>query len=450
MRTPVKVFISYSHRDETLKDELDTHLSSLKREGLIEHWHDRMIAPGDAWEDLIEGKLESADLYLFLISPDFINSEYCFGKELKLALERHRNDEAAVLPIVVRPVDWKKTALGQIQALPKDGFPVTTWENIDEAWLNVVDGIRAAIEKVSERKGSNVAGNQSLRARTINSVLITLVERIQERHDSDTPPIQGLGTGLSGVDSLIGGLEKRELILIASVPQVDRLGVLLKFISNLAVEIGLPCALICAKYDEVYLGNRFLCGVGKLPVRGTASGMLTEDQWAAMTYALGKVHEAPLSFISYSGQSVEDLCKTLDELTLQHGVLPVVAVDSLDHLAGDKEKNIQALKTYALRTNKVILICCGLETNPDARFDKRPVLSDVASWVPVNEYIDQVICVYQDQVYRPDSQDIGIAELIIQGVNGQHSGTVRVSYLPESQSYANLKEGKLLPSSQEN
>jgi len=442
MSSPIKIFISYCHRDEGLRKDLEAHLSPLQREGVIEHWHDRMIVPGNGWEDAIDERLGSADLYLFLISPDFIASDYCYGKELTRALERHRAGDALVLPIVVRPVDWKTTALGQIQGLPKDGIPVTTWANADEAWLNVVSGVRSACNWISERFRAKTASGVAFRTQTINSVLTSLIERIQERHDSDVPPISGLATGLADLDSLIGGFEQKELILIASAPQIDRLGVILKFISNFSVEIGLPCALVCAKHDEVYLGNRFLCATGKLPVREVSLGMLTDDQWSSLSYALGRVHEAPLSFVSYAGQSLDEVFQQLDELAKQYGVLAAIAIDSLDHLAGDKEKNIQALRNYAKRTNKIVIVGCGLEKNPDSRPNKRPVLADIGPWVPLNEHIDHVICVYLDQIYNPDTEDIGVAELLIQRMNHTRSGTVRVSYLPESQSYTNLKQKK--------
>lgn len=442
MSSPIKIFISYCHRDEGLRKELETHLSPLQREGVIEHWHDRMIVPGDGWEDKIEEKLGSADLYLFLISPDFIASEYCYGKELTRALERHRAGDALVLPVVVRPVEWKTTALGQIQGLPKDGIPVTTWANADEAWVSVVNGVRTACRKISEQLRARSCSGVVFRTQTINSVLTSLVERIQERHDSDAPLVSGLPTGLADLDALIGGFEQKELILIASAPQIDRLGLILKFISNFSMEIGLPCALVCARHDEIYLGNRFLCATGKLPVREVPLGMLSDDQWSSLAHALGRVNEAPLSFVSYAGQSLDEVFQQLDELAKQYGVLAAIAIDSLDHLAGDKEKNIQALGNYARRTNKVVVVGCGLERNPDSRPNKRPVLADIGSWVPLDEHIDHVISVYLDQVYNPDTEDIGVAELLVQGMNNTRSGSVRVSYLPESQSYTNLKRRK--------
>lgn len=83
------LFFSYSHKDEDLRDELEVHLSGLKRQGLVDVWHDRRIDAGENWSQKIGEHLEQAELILLLVSPDFIASEYCYGVELERALERH-------------------------------------------------------------------------------------------------------------------------------------------------------------------------------------------------------------------------------------------------------------------------------------------------------------------------------------------------------------------------
>ncbi len=101
------VFLSYSHRDESLRDALSTHLALLEREGTIRTWHDRRIGAGEDRKGEIDGYLESADLILLLISPDFIASDYCFDVEMTRALERHEAGEARVIPVILRPTDWR-------------------------------------------------------------------------------------------------------------------------------------------------------------------------------------------------------------------------------------------------------------------------------------------------------------------------------------------------------
>jgi internalin A len=142
---PVKLFYSYSHKDESLRNELETHLKILHRQGLIEPWHDREIEAGQDWKREISDHLEEAKVILLLISADFIASDYCYEIEMKRALELHKSEEAIVIPVVLRDLNWSRTPFSKLQALPKDGKPVTEWPSKDAAWRNVSEGIERAI-----------------------------------------------------------------------------------------------------------------------------------------------------------------------------------------------------------------------------------------------------------------------------------------------------------------
>jgi GTPase SAR1 family protein/predicted MPP superfamily phosphohydrolase len=145
---PLEVFISYSHRDEALREELGKHLSALRRENVIGFWHDRMIGAGEEWKDEIDRRLEQAGIILLLVSPDFIASDYCYDVETKRAMERHAAGEAVVIPVVLRPVDWLNTPLAELQSLPRDNRAVTLWPNLDAAFVEIAKGIRQAVEQL--------------------------------------------------------------------------------------------------------------------------------------------------------------------------------------------------------------------------------------------------------------------------------------------------------------
>jgi hypothetical protein len=148
---PIEVFFSYSHRDEELRDELEKHLSILKREGMISSWHDRQIPAGSEWAGEIDEHLNTAQIILLLISADFLASDYCYSIEMKRALERHNAGEARVIPIILRPVDWQGSLFGKLQALPKNAEPVTSWANRDEAFTDVARGIRRAVGSLKKQ-----------------------------------------------------------------------------------------------------------------------------------------------------------------------------------------------------------------------------------------------------------------------------------------------------------
>lgn len=148
----IELFFSYSHRDEDLRNKLEIHLSILKRQGIIQTWHDRKIEAGTEWANVIDEQMKKADIILLLISPDFLYSDYCYDIELDLAMQRHAAGEACVIPVILRSVDWKGGKFGQLQAFPTDAKPITSWTNSDEAFTNVTQGIRIVAEKMRAEK----------------------------------------------------------------------------------------------------------------------------------------------------------------------------------------------------------------------------------------------------------------------------------------------------------
>jgi hypothetical protein len=144
----LNVFVSYSHADEQSKNDLLKHLEPLRRLEIVRAWHDRMLKPGEDWGKKISDNLEKADIILLLVSIDFINSPYCYDIELDRAIERHTAGESVVIPVILRSCMWKSTPFGNIQAVPKDGRPVNLWADRDEAFVNVVEGIKQMAEEL--------------------------------------------------------------------------------------------------------------------------------------------------------------------------------------------------------------------------------------------------------------------------------------------------------------
>jgi hypothetical protein len=145
----ISLFYSYSHKDEALRKKLETHLSLLQDQGIISGWHDRRIAAGTEWDGAISQNLEEAGVILLLVSADFLASRYCRDVEIKRAMERHEAGTARVIPVILRSVDWHTAPFGQLQALPTDGKPVTSWKNRDEAFTDVARGLREAVKSLT-------------------------------------------------------------------------------------------------------------------------------------------------------------------------------------------------------------------------------------------------------------------------------------------------------------
>ena len=150
MASPLEIFCCYARKDQQFLNDLKDHLMSLERQGLITVWADTDINAGSEWEKEIEKHLNTAQIILLLVSPAFMNSDYCYSKEMKQALERHKQGEARVIPIILRPVYWQSAPFGKLQALPKGDKAITSWINRDDAFLDIVKGSRLTKERATK------------------------------------------------------------------------------------------------------------------------------------------------------------------------------------------------------------------------------------------------------------------------------------------------------------
>src|SRR6266566_908970 len=144
-----EVFISYSHQDHTLREELDTHLANLKRQNIITSWFDGNIKPGEELQPHIIEHLNTAQIILLLVSANFIASDFCYSTEMKQAIARHNANKARVIPILLRPTDWKGAPFAKLKMLPTDAKAITSWPTHDEGFVDVIQGIRDAIDDLT-------------------------------------------------------------------------------------------------------------------------------------------------------------------------------------------------------------------------------------------------------------------------------------------------------------
>ena len=143
------VFISYSKSNVSQRKRLESELKILKNEGLLaEHWHDRMIDPGDEWDTKIQQELSEADVIIVLASSAALCTDYITTHEIPKALELHNGGKAVVVPVVLEACRWDKTALGALNALPEKGKALNKWKPIADGWKSVADGLATVFKKL--------------------------------------------------------------------------------------------------------------------------------------------------------------------------------------------------------------------------------------------------------------------------------------------------------------
>lgn len=184
-----KLFFSYSHKDEELRNELEVHLAMLQRQGLITAWHDRRIGAGKDIYSEISTELESADIVLLLVSAHFLASDYCYDKEMARALKLHEEGDVKVIPVIMHPCDWHSAPFGNLRATPLDGKPVSMFANQNEALLQVTKDIRAAVAEMGftpeEMVGQGpVSSNSGISAAALRSSNLRVKKKFND-HEVD-------------------------------------------------------------------------------------------------------------------------------------------------------------------------------------------------------------------------------------------------------------------------
>jgi hypothetical protein len=143
-----KAFISYSHADEKVKDKLHVHLAQLRRDGEIDAWQDHEILAGSNLNQTISSALDSSELFIAIVSPDYLNSNYCYEKEFQQALELQAKGRMIIVPIIAEHCDWLNSPFREMKAVPKDGKPIIDWTNDNAAYLNIISELRRVLNSL--------------------------------------------------------------------------------------------------------------------------------------------------------------------------------------------------------------------------------------------------------------------------------------------------------------
>lgn len=176
------LFFSYSHQDEALRDQLETQLAMLKRQGVIETWHDRRIGAGQELHAQISDHVENDDIILLLVSPDFLASDYCYDQEMLRAMERHDAGEAIVIPVILRPSEgWTGAPFGKLNAVPADGKPITLAPDRDQAFVEVAGAIRKAAARLAPKPSPSPPAAPPTRAAAPQSFGFATAESLAPR-----------------------------------------------------------------------------------------------------------------------------------------------------------------------------------------------------------------------------------------------------------------------------
>jgi replicative DNA helicase len=282
----------------------------------------------------------------------------------------------------------------------------------------------------------------------INPLLTQVVERIQELHDADNPSdITGVPSGYHDLDAKTSGLQPGDLLIIAGRPSMGKTSLALNMAEHVAVEVGLPVAVFSMEMGGTQLAMRMLSSVGRLDAHRVRTGKLNDDEWSRLSFALGKMHEAPLYIDETPALNPIDLRARARRLHRQCGKLGLIVIDYLQLMssAGHGENRAteiseisRALKSLAKELSVPVIALSQLNRSLEQRPNKRPVMSDLRESGAIEQDADVIMFIYRDEVYNPDSPDKGSAEIIIGKQRNGPIGMVRLTFVGEFTRFENF------------
>jgi replicative DNA helicase len=282
----------------------------------------------------------------------------------------------------------------------------------------------------------------------INPLLTQVVERIQELHDRDDPSeITGVPTGFADLDRMTSGLQPGDLIIIAGRPSMGKTAMALNIAEYVAVDVGLPVAVFSMEMGGTQLAMRLLASIGRLDSHRVRTGRLTDDEWSRLTYALGKLHEAPMHIDETGGMNPTDLRGRARRLKRQVGKLGLIVIDYIqlmgttrqgENRATEVSEISRSLKALARELEVPIIALSQLSRKVEERTDKRPMMSDLRESGAIEQDADVILMMYREEYYKPDTPDKGMAEVIIGKQRNGPTGVVNLAFLGEYTRFENL------------
>ena len=312
----------------------------------------------------------------------------------------------------------------------------------------LLDEAEARIFKIAE------SGNRSSQGFVdMKSLLPAVADRIDFLYQRENQgAVTGVPTGFDDLDERTSGFQPGDLIIVAGRPSMGKTAFSLNIAENVALDTKLPVAVFSMEMGATQLATRMIGSVGRLDQHRMRNGNLEDDDWVRLTTALGKLNDAPIYIDEGAGLSSFDVRARARRLHRQCGKLGLIVVDYLQLMAGTSGRASEnrateiseisrSLKSLAKELDVPVVALSQLNRSVEQRPDKRPVMSDLRESGAIEQDADLILFIYRDEVYNPDSEDKGTAEIIIAKQRNGPIGRVRLTFLGQHTRFENFVSG---------
>ena len=296
----------------------------------------------------------------------------------------------------------------------------------------LLDNAERAVFEIAEQGANNKGGFAA-----INDVLVDVVDRIDLLFNQDGG-ITGLSTGYNDLDEMTSGLQEGDLIIVAGRPSMGKTTFSMNIAEHAAMTSGKPVAVFSMEMPAESLAMRMLSSLGRIDQHKIRSGQLDDDDWPRLTSAIGLLQEKPLFIDDTPALSPNELRTRCRRLVREHGPLGLIVIDYLQlmQVPGINENRTaeiseisRSLKAVAKELNVPVIALSQLNRSLEQRPDKRPVMSDLRESGAIEQDADVIIFIYRDEVYNPESEAKGTAEILIRKQRNGPIGSLRLTFL---------------------
>ncbi len=308
----------------------------------------------------------------------------------------------------------------------------------------ILDQAETRVFEIAEHGARGQQGFQEIRP-----LLTQVVERIEFLYNRDNPSdVTGIATGFTDLDRLTSGLQEGDLIVIAGRPSMGKTSLALNIAEHVALVLKMPVAIFSMEMGATQLAMRLMGSVGRLDQQKIRTGRLSNDDWERLSSALGKLNDAPIHIDETPAMNALEVRARSRRLARQYGgKLGAIVVDYLqlmqavsdgENRATEISEISRSMKALAKELKVPVLALSQLNRSLEQRPNKRPVMSDLRESGAIEQDADVILFIYRDEVYNPDTQDKGVAEIIIGKQRNGPIGMVRLAFLGENTRFENL------------
>ncbi len=304
------------------------------------------------------------------------------------------------------------------------------------------------IAEAGQRSGQGFVAIQPLVGEVVDNI-----ERLLQRNSQSD--ITGVPSGFTDLDRITSGLQPGDMIVVAGRPSMGKTAFALNIAEHIGVDQRLPVAIFSLEMSGPQLATRFLSSVGRIDQGKLRNGRLTDEDWERLTMALGRLHESPIHIDETGAINPTDLRARARRLYRQCGGLSLIVIDYLQLMTSSKDNENRAtelseisrsVKALAKELQVPIIALSQLSRKVEERNDKRPLMSDLRESGAIEQDADIILMMYREEYYKPDTQDKGVAEVIIGKHRNGPTGTVKLTFLGEYTTFQNHASGGYAPS----